>query len=151
MLQIPKASRPGPEKYVLALALLTPVAVTVLAIAQVPGINLSLPSSVVYADSGAQKMLAQRPAPSAPQPPPTLAAPTATPVPPTPVPTPAPPTPVPATPTPKGAASYTVQPGDQLKFIAARYNVSIWSIIDTNDIPNPDSLRVGQMLKIPPN
>ena len=148
MLQSPKSSRPGPENYVLALALLMPLVVTVLAVAQVPGINLSLPSSIVYADSGARAMLAERPAPSAPQPPPTLAAPpTATPVPPTPV----PPTPVPATPTPRSAATYTVKPGDELKNIAAAYNVSIWSIIDHNNIPNPDSLRVGQVLQIPPN
>jgi LysM repeat protein len=113
-----------------------------MAVGQIPGVNLSLPSSVVYADSGSKAMLAQRPAPSAPQPPPTLVAPTATPV---------PPTPVPATPTPKAAETYTVQRGDQLKNIAATYHVSIWSIIDHNNIPNPDSLHVGQVLQIPPS
>ena len=142
MLPTPKSSRPGPEKYVLALALLMPLAVTILAIAQVPGVNLALPSSVVYADGGSKAMLAQRPAPSAPQPPPTLVAPTATPV---------PPTPVAPTPTPRTAQTYTVQSGDELRHIATTYHVSIWSIIDSNDIPNPDSLRVGQVLKIPPN
>lgn len=50
-------------------------------------------------------------------------------------------------PLPKG--SYTVKPGDELKGIAAQSGVSIWKIIQANDIPNPDSLRVGQVLKIP--
>ena len=58
---------------------------------------------------------------------------------------------MPATPTPRSAATYTVKPGDELKNIAAAYHVSIWSIIDHNNIPNPDSLRVGQVLQIPPN
>jgi spore germination protein YaaH len=44
-----------------------------------------------------------------------------------------------------------VKPGDELKHIAAAYGVSIWRIVDTNDIPNPDSLRVGQVLEIPDN
>jgi LysM repeat protein len=43
-----------------------------------------------------------------------------------------------------------VQPGDILKQIAARYGVSMASIIALNNIPNPDSLRVGQVLTIPP-
>jgi spore germination protein len=42
-----------------------------------------------------------------------------------------------------------VQRGDLLKQIAARYGVSIASILAINDIPNPDSLRVGQVLVIP--
>jgi len=42
-----------------------------------------------------------------------------------------------------------VQPGDELKNIAAGYNLSIWKVIQSNNIPNPDSLRVGQVLKIP--
>ena len=43
----------------------------------------------------------------------------------------------------------SVQHGDELKNIAAQYGVSIWKIIASNDIPDPDSLRVGQVLKIP--
>jgi LysM repeat protein len=43
-----------------------------------------------------------------------------------------------------------VQPGDILKQIAARYGVSMASIIAINTIPNADSLRVGQVLTIPP-
>jgi LysM repeat protein len=67
---------------------------------------------------------------------------------------PAPPLPPP--PAPRAPArprpvtrTYTVQPGDLLKVIAARYGVSIASILAINDIPNPDSLRVGQVLVIP--
>jgi LysM repeat protein len=60
-------------------------------------------------------------------------------------------TPTPA-PNPPGPAyrTYVVQPGDILKQIAARYGVSMASIIAINTIPNADSLRVGQVLTIPP-
>jgi LysM repeat protein len=46
---------------------------------------------------------------------------------------------------------YVVQRGDILKEIAAHYGVSMASIVAINDIPNPDSLRVGQVLTIPPS
>jgi LysM repeat protein len=140
-MQQPKASRPGPERFILALALLLPLGVVAVALAQIPGIDLRLPSTAVYADAGGQ-LLTQRVAPSSVAPPPTLSAPTATPVP-TVVPTPV------ASPTPRGPRTYTVQQGDELKNIAADEGVSIWTIISANDIPNPDSLRVGQVLKIP--
>jgi LysM repeat protein len=141
MQQQPKASRPGPERFILVLALLLPLGVVTVALAQIPGIDLRFPSSVVYADAGGQ-LLTRRPAPSSGAPPPTLAAPTATPVPPTPT--------AVASPTPMGPRTYTVKPGDELKNIAADEGVSIWTIISANDIPNPDALRVGQVLKIPP-
>ncbi len=48
-----------------------------------------------------------------------------------------------------GLRLHTVQHGDQLRHIAARYGVDMTSIIAINDIPNPDSLRVGQVLVIP--
>jgi LysM repeat protein len=133
---------------VLALALLMPLAVMGLAVAQVPGINVGLPSSVVYADAS-RELVTHRPASSSTAPPPTLAPPTATPVPPTPTAAPVA-TAAPTTaPTQGTARSYTVQRGDELKNIAAQYHVSIWSIVAVNDIPNPDSLRVGQVLSIP--
>lgn len=165
----PKTPTPGPERFILAIALLAPLGLVILMLAQLPGFNLGLPSSVVYADSSNQ-LVASHPAPSNPAPPPTLAPPTATPQ--------ATATPVPATATPaasptavaspttvappttaasptaatsQGGHTYTVRPGDQLKDIAASYHMSIWQIIDTNNIPNPDSLRVGQELKIPDN
>jgi LysM repeat protein len=51
---------------------------------------------------------------------------------------------------PVGYRTYTVQRGDILKQIAARYGVSMTSIMAINTIPNPDSLRIGQVLTIPP-
>jgi LysM repeat protein len=141
----PKPSNPGPERIILALALCLPLGLMAVALAQMPGVNLGLPSSVVYADSD-DRLMARRPAPSNPAPPPTLAVPTATPKA-----TPAPidsPTPV-ASSTPRTGRNYTVQPGDELKQIAATYHMTVWQIIDANNIPNPDTLRVGQVLKIP--
>jgi LysM repeat protein len=134
----------GPERLVLALALLLPLAVIVLALAQLPGTSLASPSNLIPSDTGST--IFKRPVSSNAAPPPTLAPPTATPR--------ATTTPVAlaatvATPTPQKGGTYTVQPGDELKHIAADYQVSIWKIIAANDIPNPDSLKIGQELKIP--
>ena len=87
----------------------------------------------------ASDLLVKRPSGSDPHVPPTLAPPT-----PTPLPTP---TAVPS-PTPR-ATTYVVKPGDELRHIAAEYGVDIFALIKANDIPNPDSLRVGQELRIP--
>jgi nucleoid-associated protein YgaU len=134
----------GLERFVLALALLVP-----LGIAGVSATRLAEPFRPTTAMAGDNQAatLVHRPAASEPDPPPTLAVPTPTPVPPTP--TPAPPTPQP-TPTPRGTTTYTVQPGDQLKYIAANHGVSISTILSANDVANPDNLRVGQTLTIPP-
>jgi LysM repeat protein len=94
-----------------------------------------------YADAG--KIVTRRPAGSTAAPPPTLAPP--------PTATAALPIAAKPTPTQVGPRTYTVKPGDELKHIAADYNISIWTIINANDIPNPDSLQVGQVLKIPEN
>jgi LysM repeat protein len=62
-----------------------------------------------------------------------------------------PPTPTPAPVQPARAyRTYVVQRGDILKQIAASYGVSMASIMAINSIPNPDSLQVGQVLRIPP-
>lgn len=45
--------------------------------------------------------------------------------------------------------TYVVQRGDELRYIAARYGVSLGSILALNTIPNPDSLTVGQQLVMP--
>jgi nucleoid-associated protein YgaU len=45
--------------------------------------------------------------------------------------------------------TYTVQPGDELRDIAAQHGVSIASILALNEVPNPDNLRVGQTLRFP--
>jgi len=70
-------------------------------------------------------------------------------------PEPGPTTPAPApapAPRPVGPSyrTYVVQRGDILKQIAARYGVSMASILALNTIPNPDSLTIGQVLTIPP-
>jgi LysM repeat protein len=153
-------SNPGPERFILGLALLVPLVIGALALAQLPGTSLASPTNLLLGDTSV-RVASKRPAPSQPAPPPTLVPPTATTRPiATPQPTAAPATPTtqPATPTAeptatpqRGARTYVVRKGDQLKYIAAQYQVSIWRIIATNDIPNPDSLRVGQVLTIPDN
>jgi spore germination protein len=45
--------------------------------------------------------------------------------------------------------SYTVQPGDTIRFIARTYGVSPASIAQASGLENPDQLRVGQVLTIP--
>ena len=45
---------------------------------------------------------------------------------------------------------YEVQPGDLISFIASDYGVSVNSILWANSLNSPDSLRVGQLLRIPP-
>lgn len=45
--------------------------------------------------------------------------------------------------------SYTVQPGDTLARISARFNVSIEAIVQANQIKDPNAIRVGQVLIIP--
>lgn len=54
---------------------------------------------------------------------------------------------------PRAAGGYgyehTVRPGETLSQIAAAYGVRTRAIIEANDIPNPDMLRVGQVLFIP--
>src|SRR5712691_3917481 len=140
------ASGGGAERFVLGLALLLPLAVIILAVAQLPGASLASPPSLLPPESS-WNGLGKRPVASNSAPPPTLAPPTATP---RPTATPVPPTPTAqASATPQKGGTYTVQPGDELKHIAADHHVSIWKIIAANDIPNPDSLRIGQELKIP--
>ena len=49
-----------------------------------------------------------------------------------------------------GIAEYTVQPGDSLSFIARDYGVSIESIMWANGLRGSNSIREGNILKIPP-
>ncbi|MCL7454821.1 MAG: LysM peptidoglycan-binding domain-containing protein [Anaerolineae bacterium] len=44
---------------------------------------------------------------------------------------------------------YTVRAGDTLYSIAARFGVSVWSIVAANHIANPNIIFVGQRLFIP--
>jgi LysM repeat protein len=48
-----------------------------------------------------------------------------------------------------GYIEYTVQKGDLLNSIAKRHNVTAKDILAINQINNPDSLTVGQVLRIP--
>lgn len=45
---------------------------------------------------------------------------------------------------------YTVQSGDLVSFIASDYGVSVNSILWANNLKNADSIKPGQVLKIPP-
>lgn len=51
---------------------------------------------------------------------------------------------------PAGGQVYTVQPGDTLFAIAQRFGVTIKAIQDANQLENPNRLKVGQELIIPP-
>lgn len=50
---------------------------------------------------------------------------------------------------PTGRAVYIVQVGDTLARIAGRYGISVWSLAQSNQIDNPNVIRVGQQLLIP--
>lgn len=45
--------------------------------------------------------------------------------------------------------AYTVQPGDTLKAIAELYGVTVQELIAANELPNPDSLTVGTVVRVP--
>jgi LysM repeat protein len=44
--------------------------------------------------------------------------------------------------------TYSVETGDTLGAIAVKFNITVAEILDANEIPNPDSLVVGQVLII---
>jgi LysM repeat protein len=54
----------------------------------------------------------------------------------------------PSQPAPSGQ-TYTVRRGDTLLAIARRYGVSMWTLAQSNGIPNPSIIYVGQVLRIP--
>jgi LysM repeat protein len=107
------------------------------------------------ATATAEAAVPDTPIPTATQVPPT---PTATPVPPTatPLPTSTPtatqtPTPLPptATPTPT-PIRHTVEEGDVLWDLAREYGVTVDDIVAANELEDPDSLSIDQVLIIPP-
>jgi LysM repeat protein len=132
------------ERYAVLVGMLVPVAIAVLAV-QMLG-RLDAP---VFAGANVTEpqLVTKRPTAFNMELPPTLVPPTAVPQA-TDTPASTRPTARPSPTVAKGL-TYTVKPGDQLKHIAAAYGVSIWKIVEINDIPNPDGLRVGQELKIP--
>jgi len=50
---------------------------------------------------------------------------------------------------PRRTSSYTVQAGDTLTSIAARYGTTVWAIAMANNLPNADWVVAGQTLVIP--
>ena len=58
------------------------------------------------------------------------------------------PTPPPVTQPPPATGFYTVQPGDQLRFIAARFNTTWRCLAQANGIRNPDRIFAGQVLNV---
>ena len=50
---------------------------------------------------------------------------------------------------PSGSSAHTVQPGETLAGIAARFGTTIQSLIATNGIDDPDLIRAGQQLSVP--
>jgi LysM repeat protein len=60
-----------------------------------------------------------------------------------------PPTATPALASDPNYIEYTVQRGDILKDIAQRHGVTIGEIMAVNQIPNPDSLVVASVIRIP--
>ncbi len=54
-----------------------------------------------------------------------------------------------ARPVPTVQRSYTVQRGDELRHIAADHGVTMRSLLEINDVPDPDRLRIGQVLRLP--
>lgn len=59
-----------------------------------------------------------------------------------------PPPPVPTL-TPPQAQTYTIVAGDTLTFIAGRLNVDLQKLIDVNNIADPSTIEVGQVLLVP--
>jgi LysM repeat protein len=55
---------------------------------------------------------------------------------------------LPPTEIPQAEMEYTVQTGDTLGEIAIKFSVTVAEILEANEIPNPDSLVVGQVLII---
>lgn len=49
----------------------------------------------------------------------------------------------------EGESEYLVQPGDTLSNIAASYGLSVETLLSVNDIPDPNILSVGQVIKLP--
>mgnify|MGYP006300244451 CR=1 FL=1 len=47
-------------------------------------------------------------------------------------------------------ATYTVVKGDTLSKIAGRYGTTYPELARVNNIPNPDLIRVGQVIQVPP-
>jgi LysM repeat protein len=58
-------------------------------------------------------------------------------------------TPAPTPPPQVLPETYTVVSGDTLSRIATRFRISMQRLMDENGITNPDSIQVGEVLRIP--
>ena len=52
-------------------------------------------------------------------------------------------------PTPPSSQTYTVRRGDTLSVIALRYGLSVWALVQANNLRNPSLIYPGQVLRIP--
>lgn len=68
------------------------------------------------------------------------------PLPPTPSPTPVP-LPKPSLPSSTNTTTYTVKQGDTITKIVKKYKLSTKSLLELNHIKDPNSIKVGQVLK----
>jgi len=145
-----------PSLQIGALSVLLPVSApedisVAVPLAELPtsGATLEEPTAMAAPTLGSESAPSAAAATSAPTEAPTLA-PTATPEP-TKAPTAAPTVAPTAAPPPSEPRKYTVQPGDTLRAIAEKYNVSVTALVEANKLTpeEADSLRVGQELVIP--
>ncbi|MEZ5342675.1 MAG: LysM domain-containing protein [Acidimicrobiales bacterium] len=51
---------------------------------------------------------------------------------------------------PPAEITYVIQPGDSLSVVAQRFGVSLRELADFNAISDPNSIKEGQELRIPP-
>ncbi|MGQ9556206.1 MAG: thermonuclease family protein [Anaerolineae bacterium] len=136
---------PSPTPYLKATedAIRAQVIATATAEAPVPGATFTVAAAPATDTATPEPLLTDTPVP-APTDTPTAApevAPTDTPA------APATPTALPASPTP---TTYTLQPGDNLSGIAAKFGVTVEALAAYNDIHDPGKIFVGQVLEIPP-
>ena len=50
---------------------------------------------------------------------------------------------------PEEVTYYTIQPGDNLKSVAERFGITEETLIQLNQLANPDKILSGQRLKVP--
>ena len=120
--------------------------VTALATLAVSGFGADVPSAAVATASPVAPTTP--PSTRSPATAPSTVAPTSAPASPTVAPTAAEPTPAPTSAEPT-LRTYTVESGDTLSAIAARFNTTVAAIVNLNDLNNANNLRVGQELLIP--
>jgi nucleoid-associated protein YgaU len=143
----PAVRPPRFERWVLALALAFPLAVAVFGLPRLAGMGEAARAASARPLSGAPP-IAGRQTTTAVTPAPTLEAanrardiaggPGGTPV--------AGPASAGATP---AVRTYVVQRGDELRHIAEEHGLSVSALLSVNEVPDPDSLRIGQVLKLP--